>query len=128
MPEGKHRVPPLLWIFQNGLTMYSFKNWDGKKTELHWAPFWNISDNHVCLGTASNYVGEGKFFTFEDIMRRVQTAFFDSTFTHAGSETNVALSFQGLYEKTLNAKTYPYEYLVRTNKTLGDICNHIFKT
>lgn len=128
IPDGKYAIPGLVWIFGTSLEMYAYQTWDGEKTLLYWAPFYNVDKENVCLGTASKYVGNYKALTFKDTMDRVQTAFFDSRFTHAGNEDNVKNSFIGLFEKTLNQKEFPYDYLVPAEITVKQVCDELFKS
>lgn len=127
--DGKRAIPGLVWVFGNSLDLYSYIDWKGEETVLYYAPFWNVNHENVCMGTANNYLGDDtKMVTFKNLIERVQHAFFNSKFTHAGSEQNVNKTFQGLFEKTLNAKEFPTEYLVSTKLTVKNICNEIFSS
>lgn len=127
--SANYAVPPLIWIFGNSLDLYAYKVWNGEKTELFYAPFYNVTKERVCLGTAASYIGDKKFFTFNDVIRTVEDAFFNSTFTHAGSEFNIAKSTLGYLAKTKDQEYFTaYDYLQPAGVTIADVCNSIFKS
>lgn len=123
-------VPGLVWVFGDTLDLYAYTEWKAEKTALYHAPFYNISKENVCLGTASNYIDDRRqhLYSFRDIMDIVETAFWRSKFTHAGSTDNIKGAFPALFEKTKDAKDYPYEYLVPAKITVNDIANEIFRS
>lgn len=128
IPDGKYRVPGLIWVFGESLDLYAYQEWENEKTKLYLPPFYNCTGPDVCLGTAADYLGrDTNRVTFAQVTRDVEAAFWNSRFTHAGGGKNINGNFGALYEKTLNASSYPYEYLIPANKkTLKDISDEIF--
>lgn len=130
IPDGKYRVPGLLWIFSDSLDIYAYKEWDEQETALYLPPFHNCTQENVCLGSASSYLRKKKArYTFEEVIKDVETTFWKSEFTHAGGGSgNIDGNFVALFEKTNrehNMPDYPYEYLKSANKTVKQVIDEI---
>lgn len=125
MPDGKYVVPGLVWSFGDSLDLWAYKDWKGNDTELYRAPFFNVNNENVCLGTASDYIKQNKSYTFAGLMETVETAFFRSKFTHVGSDKQINGAFAALLEKTTVTKKetpkFPYEYLVESGYKLSTV-------
>lgn len=64
----------------NTLTTYVTKSRPAKGVRLYRAPFLNVSDGSVCLGSAWKAIKETTYY--EKIIDQTQRAFFESTYTH----------------------------------------------
>jgi PRTRC genetic system protein B len=125
--DGKYHVPGLVWIYGSSLELYAYKEWDGEKTELYYAPFHNITKGSVCLGTARDYIDKDKNdYTFKDIMKKVEAAFFRSRFTHSNDNSQINGSYAGMYEKS--AKAFPEEVLVSAKINIKTLANEVFNS
>jgi PRTRC genetic system protein B len=125
--DGKYHVPGLVWIYGVTLELYAYKEWNGEKTELYYAPFHNLTKGSVCLGTARDYIDKDKNnYTFKDIMRKVETAFFKSRFTHSSNDGQITGSYMGMYEKS--KKAFPEDVLVSAKINIKTLANEVFNS
>lgn len=125
--DGKYFVPGLVWVFGQSLDLYAYKEWQGEQTELYRAPFLNINEDDVCLGTAADYIDIKKSeYSFKDVTSLVEKVFWESRFTHVSNTNQIEGSFLGMYEKSLTE--FPYEVLVSSKKTVKKLCNEIFSS
>lgn len=119
IPNGKMKVPGLLYIVHNGsLSIYAFKGKKPKGT-LYRAPFMNTTDN-VCLGSAK--VQKPTERTFVNVMDWWEKMFWLSEFSHLSGgnpiKGNLALLTKRLIE---TGEPFPTDVLIPASKTLKEI-------
>jgi len=123
--DGKYHVPGLVWVFGKELKLYAYKEWNGEKTQLFFAPFHNISEGSVCLGTAMDYLDTDVMeYTFRDVTQKVEAAFWQSKFTHSSNDGQINGTFVGLYSKS--KFEFPYDVLISADKTIKELSHEVF--
>lgn len=79
--NGDMFVPGLVYcVCENTLSMYSYKGRLTEKSKLFRAPFFNVSDSSVCLGSAN--VQKPEDMTYENVIQYWEQMFWLSEFTH----------------------------------------------
>lgn len=79
--NGDMFVPGLVYcVCGNTLSMYSYKGRLTEKSKLFRAPFFNVSDSSVCLGSAN--VQKPEDMTYENVIQYWEQMFWQSEFTH----------------------------------------------
>ena len=115
--------PPLLFVAQNhGLNVFALPDNERpqRDTTLYRAPYWNLSDGHMCNGDMKLPVCS------PDNIPGFEAAFFNSAFTHGRGEgiTRHKGGHYGLWAELAARKTKPdWKYwrknLIRSPKTIS---------
>lgn len=126
--SGNYYVPGLVWILSNTVNVWAYKEWKELNTELYRAPFLNINDENVCMGTAIDFLKDTlkKSNTFLDVIKGVEDSFWNSRFDHVGKATQIHGSFIDMYEKSKTA--FPYDFLKNANKSLKKLIDEHFNS
>lgn len=121
IPDGTFNMPGIIYIAQRDcLNVFAFK---GKKpeeeTELYLAPYFNVSDSGVCLGSSSLERPQNP--TFSELQEYWEKRFWLSEFSHLGGSGNPTRS--NLVTVTENARNRPFDLkeLKPAGKRLKDI-------
>lgn len=125
---AEYPVPGLIWSFGHNLNLFAYIEWKGQETQLYMPPFFNCSGSLVCLGTASEFIGRRQKLTFIQLMNTVETAFWDSEFTHVGDEDNIKGNWAAMYEEAKTTKTFPNDRLKPIKAKLKNIADEIFNS
>lgn len=118
--DGEMWVPGLLYIAQNDtLRVLAFKGTKPRNI-LYLAPFMNVDESHVCMGTA--HVDKPKDNSFANIIDYWERMFWGSDFAHILGRNPVKGNLATL-TKTLiaNGEKFPSDQLIRIKTTLKDI-------
>lgn len=79
--NGEMYVPGLVYqVSGNTLSVYAYKGRLTEKSKLYRAPFFNVSDSSVCLGSAK--VQKPEDMTYENIIQYWEQMFWQSEFVH----------------------------------------------
>lgn len=128
--SGNYPVPILLWKqTDNQLSIWALDNQPIKANQaIYNAPFLNVNGfGQVCMGNAkfntnSNY--------YEEIIKKTETAFFNSYFTHTnhnnivnGNYNDIINDLHSLISLSKAKLQFPSDLLVKTKLTLKDIIN-----
>lgn len=117
---GKYYIPNLLWVINdNNLHIYSFKHWEGQNTELLSTPFFNTSNNTVCLGS-TKVAPNGT--SYSDLINGWVNGFYASEFSHP-SGNEITGSYKDLYKKMKKAPCY--SSLKSQKITVSEICQNM---
>lgn len=122
--NGKYHIPGLVWNLSGSLDLYAYIEWKDLNTKLYKAPFMNISQESVCLGTGSDWLEKALKVTssYVDMIKAVEKSFFLSKFSHLGTDDEqIKGSLIDMYNKSKTA--FPYQFLVPMNKTLKAVIN-----
>ncbi|WP_426172520.1 PRTRC system protein B [Pseudoduganella sp. R-34] len=123
--------PPLLFVVVKGSwSIFSLADNERPKvdTALHHAPYFNVYDNGaICTGSAATPKGIAS-----NAIPQWEAAFFESEFTHINGQKKKASHPRGeyaLWKELLDGvyQTFPSEYLVKANQTLGSLMMDIRK-
>jgi len=119
-------VPALVWSYNlkdtHELRVHAYTEWKGRETKLFKAPFFNTSDNGVCMGTAGRQqLIKIDSNDIEAIMHNVEYAFYHTSFTHGSGDVTVT-PLQKLYPTLLGKTEFPIEELIAIKKfTVNDL-------
>lgn len=125
LDSGFRPAPILLWEYEReseseDLSIYACAELKGKDTEWCHAPFFNTSDNNVCLGT-TNIKMQDFGLDVNKLKADIIDGFFAAAFTHAGTFHCTKSNFITLNQKLLNEKEFPKEELIpNPNRGLQD--------
>ena len=120
IPEGEIVMPGVLYeANDNTLKVYCFKGKVPKDT-LWQAPFFNVNNHAVCLGTAK--AKRPKSLTYIEAMEYWETMFWNSEFSHlyGGNPINGNLA---LITKSCiqNGDPFPTSVLIKSKTKLKDL-------
>ncbi len=120
IPEGEIVVPGMVYeANDNSLRVYSFK---GKTPQgpLYQAPFFNVSNHAVCLGTAK--AKRPKSLTYIEVIEYWETMFWNSEFSHLYGHNpikgNLAVITKSCIEKR---EPFPTNALIKSSYKLKDL-------
>ena len=119
--SGKYPLPYLLWNYDNGrLSVFALSKEPNLENDiLYHSPLLNVySDGSVCLGS-TNF--KFKSNDYEHIMKVVESAFFNSYFTHTNHNNIIKGNLIEFYKKHKNKKTFPNELLIETGIQLKSL-------
>jgi PRTRC genetic system protein B len=125
IPTGKAKVPALLWkADKERLHIYALKTSKkpNEKTQLHYAPFFNIyEDGEVCMGTVNIEIASKT--CLEDFISRWEHYFFSSYFSHLiGGHSPIESNIVQLWQNQVNShQGFPTEVLKMRSQTIKDI-------
>lgn len=120
IPNGQLYTPALLYIAeQNKLSLYAFCG-DTPEGQLYRAPYFNVSDSHVCLGNAKlPEVGE---MTYQNIINYWEKMFWQSEFAHILGANPVKSNLAILTKELMRTgEPFPESELVPVKLTLDKI-------
>lgn len=120
IPEGEVVMPGIVYeANDNSLKVYCFKG-KSPKDPLYQAPFFNVSNHDVCLGTAKTK--RPKSLTYIEAMEYWETMFWNSEFSHiyGGNPVkgNLAVITKNCIEK---GQPFPMDALLKSKIKLKDI-------
>lgn len=125
IPNGKAKVPPMLWfVSKSSLSVFALAT-DRRPTEntpLHYAPFFNIyEDGKVCMGTVSIDIENSA--SVEEFIQAWENYFFNSCFSHLlGNQSPIKGNCVAIWKDLINTgKPFPKEVLRKNNKTLKNL-------
>lgn len=120
IPNGQLYTPALLYIAeQDKLSLYAFCG-DTPDGQLYRAPYFNVSDSHVCLGNAKlPAVGE---MTYQNIINYWEKMFWQSEFAHILGTNPVKSNLVILTKELIRTgEPFPKSELVPIQLTLNKI-------
>lgn len=120
IPNGELSTPSLLYVVSgNTLSLYAFIG-DYPDGKLYRAPYFNVSDTHVCLG--SSHLPEIQEMTYQNIIQYWEKMFWQSEFVHIlGTnpiKSNLAILSKRLME---TGEPFPQDELLPISLTLKNI-------
>lgn len=118
--DGEMWVPGLIYIAQNDtLRVLAFKG-SKPRNILYLAPFMNVDENHVCLGTA--HVEKPRDNSFANIIDYWERMFWGSDFSHILGRNPVKGNLATLTKNGIaTGERFPTDQLIRIKITLKDI-------
>ncbi len=119
MPNGLVEVPPMLYcVARKKLVVHCFKG-TRPKGKLYKAPFYNTSDEYVCLGSAKMKYPEER--TFESIMKYWEDMYWRSEFAHILGENPVNGNLSTILKDCIaNGTPFPEDQLVESKHKLNE--------
>ena len=125
IPNGKAKVPPLVWFAnKNSLSVFALSS-DRRPTEktlLHYAPFFNLYENgNVCMGTVNIDIQNSA--SVEEFIQAWGSYFFNSYFSHLlGNYNPIKGNCVRLWKDLIGTENpFPKEVLKPNNKTLKNL-------
>ena len=125
IPNGKAKVPPMLWLAnKNSLSVFALSS-DRRpieKTPLHYAPFFNVYENgNVCMGTVNIDIQNSA--SVEEFIQAWGSYFFNSYFSHLlGNYNPIKGNCVTIWKDLIGTDTpFPKEVLKPNNKTLKNL-------
>ena len=125
IPNGKAKVPPLVWFAnKNSLSVFALSS-DRRPTEktlLHYAPFFNLYENgNVCMGTVNIDIQNSA--SVEEFIQAWGSYFFNSYFSHLlGNYNPIKGNCVNLWKNLMETKEFfPKSLLISNNKTLKNL-------
>ena len=125
IPNGKAKVPPMLWFAnKNSLSVFALSS-DRRpieKTPLHYAPFFNVYENgNVCMGTVNIDIQNSA--SVEEFIQAWESYFFNSYFSHLlGNYNPIKGNCVTIWKDLIGTDTpFPKEVLKPNNKTLKNL-------
>ena len=125
IPNGKAKVPPMLWLAnKNSLSVFALSS-DRRpieKTPLHYAPFFNVYENgNVCMGTVNIDIQNSA--SVEEFIQAWESYFFNSYFSHLlGNYNPIKGNCVTIWKDLIGTDTpFPKEVLKPNNKTLKNL-------
>lgn len=125
IPNGKAKIPPLIWkASKNSLSIYAV-NGNKKpveKTALYYAPFFNIyKDGRVCMGTVEIDISKKTFL--EEFVKGWEDYFFNSYFSHLIDDHNpVTQNIVQLWENQIKMNmSFPDDCLIKNGLTIKNL-------
>lgn len=120
IPEGEIMVPGIVYVADNNsLSVYVFKGKE-PKDKLFQAPFFNVNDHGVCLGSAK--VAKPKNLTYHEAIKYWEKMFWNSEFSHLYGANpingNLAVITKSCIEK---GTPFPTKVLIKSKTTLSDL-------
>jgi PRTRC genetic system protein B len=119
--SGEYYVPNLLWKLKgNTLRIFAtFKLVEDEKQHLYNAPFFNVSqDGTVCMGNAEFISSD---FDYSVIIKKAETAFWNSYFTHTNNNNLLSVNFTEWSNNQSVNKKQNENLLVRSSVQLKNI-------
>ena len=125
IPNGKAKVPPMLWFAnKNSLSVFALSS-DRRpieKTPLHYAPFFNVYENgNVCMGTVNIDIQNSA--SVEEFIQAWESYFFNSYFSHLlGNYNPIKGNCVTIWKDLIGTDNpFPKEVLKPNNKTLKNL-------
>lgn len=120
IPEGEVVMPGIVYeANDNLLKVYCFKGRVPKDT-LYQAPFFNVNDHEVCLGTAK--ARRPKSLSYIEAMEYWETMFWNSEFSHLYGNNPIKGNLAVITKKCIeNREPFPTRALVKSNYKLKDL-------
>ena len=125
IPNGKAKVPPMLWLAnKNSLSVFALSS-DRRpieKTPLHYAPFFNVYENgNVCMGTVNIDIQNSA--SVEEFIQAWESYFFNSYFSHLlGNYNPIKGNCVTIWKDLIGTDNpFPKEVLKPNNKTLKNL-------
>ena len=122
IPNGKAKVPPLVWFAnKNSLSVFALSS-DRRPTEktlLHYAPFFNLYENgNVCMGTVNIDIQNSA--SVEEFIQAWGSYFFNSYFSHLlGNYNPIKGNCVTIWKDLIGTDNpFPKEVLKPNNRTL----------
>lgn len=103
------------------LKVYATKTYNVKEnTPLYQAPFPNIHQGRVCIGSAHKWIK--KPTAYEELMKQWEEIFFDSSFNSDNDKGRAKVSLPELWNPLMSTnQPFPTNKLIKTNLTLNDL-------
>lgn len=121
IPDGIFHVPGVIYIVENEkLIVFSYKGEKpDEKTPLFLAPFFNVTNGHVCLGSSA--LEKPEKMSFVALQEYWEKRFWLSEFSHLGGRNNP--TYSNLVAVTEQAREQPFnnDELKPLDKQLKDI-------
>mgnify|MGYP003460061868 CR=1 FL=1 len=118
---GVYWIPRLLWKLK-GNSLYVFalsKKVVSKKDKLYYAPLFNISNSgSVCMGN-TKFTDKG--YDYEKIIAKVESGFWESTFTHTNNNHLLSTNFVDWCNDSVQCLNSCNSLLVESRMTIKDI-------
>lgn len=120
IPNGEMIVPPMVYcVRHNKLSVHCFKG-NKPKGKLYKAPFYNTSDESVCLGSAKTKTPRER--TFENIIKYWEELYWNSEFVHILGENPVQGNLSTITKKCImKGLPFPEDKLVKSKYRLEDL-------
>ena len=125
IPNGKAKVPPMLWFAnKNSLSVFALSSdrRPTEKTPLHYTPFFNVYENgNVCMGTVNIDIQNSA--SVEEFIQAWESYFFNSYFSHLlGNYNPIKGNCVRLWKDLIGTENpFPKEVLKPNNKTLKNL-------
>ncbi|MGB3588913.1 MAG: hypothetical protein WBA23_20370 [Tunicatimonas sp.] len=121
--KGEVPCPNLIFKVVDNAQLFVFATKTDRiheQTPLYRAPFPNIADGKVCLGSASRWIKEPE--TYEALMQQWESIFFHSSFNTDNDHHRAKQSLPDLWKPLMNtAAKFPKKQLRKTPLTLNDL-------
>lgn len=120
IPNGEIFTPSLLYVVSgNTLSLYAFTG-DYPDGKLYRAPYFNVSDGHVCLGNA--HLPEIQEMTYENIILYWEKMFWQSEFSHIFGVNPIKSNLSILSKRLMETgEPFPQNELLPISLTLKNI-------
>lgn len=118
---GVYWIPRLIWKLQgNSLDVFAVpEEVTSKKDKLYNAPLFNISsDGSVCMGN-TKFTDSG--YNYEKIIAKVESGFWESTFTHTNNDNLLDFNFVEWCNNPILSQEDCNHLLVESRMTIKDI-------
>lgn len=120
IPEGEIVMPGIVYeANDNTLKVYCFKGKMPKDSLCH-APFFNVNNHAVCLGTAK--AKRPKSLTYIEAMEYWETMFWDSEFSHIYGGNPINGNLAMITKSCIqNGDPFPTSVLIKSKTKLKDL-------
>lgn len=120
IPDGYMFVPGMVYVAdRDTLRVYCFKGYKPRDI-LYRAPFFNVSEQHVCLGSAK--VTKPKENTYSAWIQYWETMFWQSEFVHILGDNPCKGNLATITKQCIKTGTpFPNDALIRTKVTLKSL-------
>ena len=120
IPEGEVLVPGIVYVAEdNSLNVYVFKGKE-PKDKLFQAPFFNVNNHAVCLGSAK--VAKPRNLTYQEAIEYWEKMFWNSEFSHLYGANpingNLAVITKSCIE---DGVPFPTKALIESKTTLANL-------
>lgn len=120
IPDGQMHVPGLVYVVRGDrLAVYAFKG-RRPKSKLYHAPFMNVDEKYVCLGSAKSKKPENP--TFSDMISYWEGLFWQSEFSHILGSNPIDGNLASITKTCIETGCeFPTECLISVNIKLKDL-------
>lgn len=119
IPDGKVKLPGVVFIVDNGkMKCYAFKG-KSPKDALYLAPFFNVSSEYVCLGSAKTQ--KPRNLTFQEEIDYWEKLFWGSEFSHMLGNNPIDGNLATITKNCIKTgEPFPTKVLKKHDKSLKD--------
>jgi hypothetical protein len=116
-------MPGVIFVLNPSLKVFAYTEFKRMDTKLYAVPLPNInSGGWVCLGSAYNIAKKNINMEFGLHINFLETVFWESTFTHDGSNCIQKRNYNSLMAELRNSELeFPTKHLVPINQKLRDV-------